>query len=73
MSFSHVRWLLKSQTFGLYLGWLLVPFTIYFSSYKLLSTITPTLRASQNCSVSYNECEYRIVSLSIAWFYSFLT
>ena len=65
MSFSHVRWLLKSQTFGLYLGWLLVPFKIYFSSYKLFSTITPTLRASQNCSVSCNECEYRIVSYRI--------
>lgn len=73
MSFSHVIWLLKSQTFGLYLGWLLVPFTIYLSSYKLFSTITPTLRTSQNCSVSYNECEYRIASYSIAWFYSFLT
>lgn len=47
MSFSHVIWLLKSQTFGLYLGWLLVPFTIYLSSYKLFSTNTPTLRASQ--------------------------
>ena len=69
MSFSHVIWLLKSQTFGLYLGWLLVPFTIYLSSYKLFSTVTPTLRTSQNCSVSYNECEYRIVSYSIAWFY----
>lgn len=65
MSFSHVIWLLKSQTFGLYLGWLLVPFTIYLSSYKLFSTITPTLRTSQNCSVSYNECEYRIVSYRI--------
>ena len=45
MCFSHVIWLLKSQTFGLHLGWLLVPFTIYLSS--IVFTITPTLRASQ--------------------------
>lgn len=74
MSFSHVIWLLKSQTFGLYLAWLLVPFTIYLSSYKLFSTITPTLRTSQNCSVSYNECEYRIVSYrTVSHGFTFLT
>lgn len=74
MSISHVIWLLKSQTFGLYLGWLLVPFTIYLSSYKLFSTITPTLRTSQNCSVSYNECEYRIVSCrTVSHGFTFLT
>lgn len=74
MSFSHVIWLLKSQTFGLYLGWLLVPFTIYLSSYKLFSTITPTLRTSQNCSVSYNECEDGIVSYrTVSHGFTFLT
>ena len=74
MSFSHVIWFLKSQTFGLYLGWLLVPFTIYLSSYKLFSTITPTLRTSQNCSVSYNECEYGIVSYrTVSHGFTFLT
>ena len=74
MSFSHVIWLLKSQTFGLYLGWLLVPFTIYLSSYKLFSTITPTLRTSQNCSVSYNEWEYRIASYrTVSHGFTFLT